>query len=76
MYTWKRWCWGKKEVSDDRVTAGMLEVWEWEFKCQKLLDHPPPTPSTKNKAASKGDTKPMDTRNSEEKSAEMTQTWT
>lgn len=27
------------------------------------LDHPPPTPTTNNRAASEGDTKPMDTRN-------------
>lgn len=36
------------------------KVWGWEFNSQIPLDHPPPTPPTKNKAPSEGDTKPMD----------------
>lgn len=40
----------------------------WKYVNENLsakipLDHPSSTPSTKNKAASEGDTKPMDTRN-------------
>lgn len=47
-------------VSDDRVTASTLKRMGWEFKYQIPLDHPPPTLSTKNKAASEDDTKPKD----------------
>lgn len=45
-------------VSDDRDTASTLERMGWEFKYQIPLDHPLPTLSTRNKAASERDTKP------------------